>query len=472
MIGSLTLPAMSGEQRSQHRPLLGEERSPKRHGGPSTMASMQEAERVLMQFQGLFGKPEGAAGAAVEAKAETSGKAEPRAEERPLARLRPPATPAQATNLPPTGSAAGSTEQATPTAHLVKNARTVPVDGAAVSASRPSDRASSFGPSAAALEVERRKEDLAATPATSVKPGEDFKVAYTGKAPDFLVFRGGGTSCTAYAGVVRRLEEAKMLRRVSTLIGTSGGAQAAALVAFGYTGQELDEALREAPHRKLLDYAGFPCGACRNFMRLFRHYGVCKGAALEGFLDGLFKKKFGRSRCTFQELYQWTGKELHLGAFNMTTQELEFLDRRTHPDMPVCVAARASSSVPVLFRPVRMGDALYVGGGFEGNLPISAFHSSNQVLTVNLVAGRSSQTKKPPANFIQFLTLKEFAQGSEGLTTSPQRASALSSQGIDVLDIDIGKASSFDAERSAADYDELAKRGYEAVARYLRPMTE
>jgi len=405
------------------------------------MSQMQEAERLLLQFQGLFGTPGASA-------PEAKGSAELRAEERPLARLRPPATPAQAATLP-----------------LKKDAmRTeVQVSHAAPATSR-----------AAPPAVIEKSIVVADIPDGKCKE----EPAKAKAAPTTLVFRGGGSSCAAYAGIARRLGEAKMLSGVLTFIGISGGAQAAALMAFGYTGQELAEALRQTPRRQLLDYAGFPCGACRNFFRLFRHYGVCKGDALEGHLDGLFKQKFGKPRCTLRQLHEWSGKELRLGAFNMTTQELEFLDRHTHPDMPVCVAVRASSSMPVLFRPVRAGRALYVDGGLQQGLPISGFTDGGQVLALNLCTGRSGDAQEkppPPASFIQFLSsslhaLKESSQGSGGLRACAPGASASSS--IDVLDIDIGKAGAVGADVPAARLDELDKRGYNAIAGFLRPTTE
>uniref|UniRef100_A0A7S4Q6H6 PNPLA domain-containing protein n=1 Tax=Alexandrium monilatum TaxID=311494 RepID=A0A7S4Q6H6_9DINO len=470
---------MSVEQRGSHRPLRGEE--------PSTMAQMQEAERLLLQFQGLFGKPESNSESVAEAGAADSGgkAAQAKVEERPMSRLRPPATPALATTLPPTSSAPSSSSQVAPaeppassTGLLTATTKEGLVVSLHLSAVAPTvPPASSVGPLTVTTKAGEMEDGGVAVPASSAsgRAGipEAVDPARVPQAPGTLVLRGGGVRCAAYAGLIRRLEEGKMLSDVVTLIGISGGAQVAALLAFGYSGQELEDALRQPPRRKLLDYAGFPCGACRNFFRLFWHYGVCKGSALEGHLDGLFAQKFGRKRCTFRQLYERTGKELQLGVCNMVTRELEFLDRHSHPDMPVCVAARASSSMPILFRPVRVAKALYVDGGIARKMPASNLEAGEQVLACILLSTEGRSPTKPPANFIQFLKASlSLLQDIQDVDACDQRPTSSDQAFLDAININIGQVDGFDIDAAKGDFDELVKLGYEAASEYLRPTTE
>jgi len=452
------------------------------------MSQMREAERLVLQFQGLFGKPDGkaedhAGGAAEDNK---SG-AEAKAEERPLARLRPPATPAQAMTLPSSSGHVTASLQAAPPAPRAESS------GSRARAGSPGPREEASSGSHAApvsrgMSIATKEapfiEDMAEVassasrakepgPATAAPATEEAEAIYHGKAPDTLIFKGGGNSWAVPVGITRRMEEAKLLRRVSTYIGVSGGAQVAALLAFGYSSQELEAVAKSAPpRRKLLDHAGFPCGSCGNVLRLFAHFGICKGNALEGYLDGLFRQKYGRSSCTFRQLYNWSGKELRLGVCNLVTRQFEFLDRHTHPHMTVCAAARASSSLPVLFRPVRVGRALYVDGGMEPQLPISAFRRGKQALGFNLVEAPGGD-KKQPANFLEFLglTVHMLKESVQDLAATDRRR-LLRADGVEVLNVDIGKARAFDADLSAGEFDLLMKCGYDEVARYLRAATE
>merc|ERR1712113_461041 len=98
-----------------------------------------------------------------------------------------------------------------------------------------------------------------------------------------------------------------------------------------------------------------------------------------------------------------------------------------YPDMPVCIAAKASSAIPLIFQPVAWGEnALFIDGGLEGNLPVEAFQHNQEeaVLAFNLVAneGAEKPIKGSPKSFGQFLQvsvmmLKEAAQGKHGVDT-------------------------------------------------------
>ena len=69
----------------------------------------------------------------------------------------------------------------------------------------------------------------------------------------WLVLEGGGVKGIAYGGAIRALEDAQLLDKVEGFSGTSAGSQAAALLAAGYSGAEMDRTLRELDFKKLLD---------------------------------------------------------------------------------------------------------------------------------------------------------------------------------------------------------------------------
>lgn len=196
-----------------------------------------------------------------------------------------------------------------------------------------------------------------------------------GRQIEALVFEGGGTKGIVYAGAIKCLERNMNLQNVKCFAGSSAGAQTAALLAFGYGGEELERLMHDTPWRKLLDGAGGPCGLCRGMCRLCRSKGYYKGDFLRTYLDQKFaeKRAHGGHDCTFQELYDERGVELRIGACNLTRGGFEYLDRASYPAMPVSLAVRASSSIPFLFTPSKYDDNVLVDGCVEGSLPISAF---------------------------------------------------------------------------------------------------
>jgi len=353
-----------------------------------------------------------------------------------------------------------------------------------------------FDSAAAAIE---HLESIIETPPPLTPPSPRLVVEHTnakfkGTPPDVLAFKGGGTKGVAYVGALERLHDEDLYEQVTKFAGTSAGAQQAAFCAFGFQPCEMRKLLHEAPWKDLLDrtpwYAG---GSFSNIHRLLKQYGYCKGDALEGYLEQVFEKQTGIKYCTFQQLYDWRMQtfdnkdiKLRLGVINMTTQKFEYLDRHTHPNMPVSKACRASSSIPVVFTPVYEGDAVYIDGGLEGNLPVRAFEDDpGQTLAFNLVSKDKKTTGGQFNKFIHFATtivnmVFDAAQGYHGVDPHQELSWDLENTGVDVVNINCGDHGALETNLDEVRFKDLADRGREAVDRYLsqhpgccqRPPTE
>lgn len=77
------------------------------------------------------------------------------------------------------------------------------------------------------------------------------------------------------------------------------------------------------------------------------------------------------------------------------------------PDQPLVPAILASSAIPGLFPPVRVGNQLYVDGGTSDNLPL--FHLAQKGCGVIYACdvGYAGESNKPPRNFIDTVLLAE-----------------------------------------------------------------
>ena len=69
----------------------------------------------------------------------------------------------------------------------------------------------------------------------------------------WVVLEGGGVKGIAYGGAVRALDDAGLLSEVEGFAGSSAGSQAAALLAAGYSGEEMGRTLRDMDFKQLLD---------------------------------------------------------------------------------------------------------------------------------------------------------------------------------------------------------------------------
>lgn len=70
------------------------------------------------------------------------------------------------------------------------------------------------------------------------------------------------------------------------------------------------------------------------------------------------------------------------------------------PDVPLVMALLASSAIPALLPPVRIGDQLFIDGGATNNLPL--FHLAQQGCSVIYACnvGYAGEAEQPPANLL------------------------------------------------------------------------
>lgn len=191
-----------------------------------------------------------------------------------------------------------------------------------------------------------------------------------------LVFQGGGVKGSAYAGAVRVLAERGLLGDVQNVAGTSAGAITACMLAVGAGADGLEESVRTTNFGSFLD-TGW--GVLDDVARLVSHYGVCPGKHFESLLGDEIARYAGDRNLTFAGLRALAARdphkfaEMYVVVSNVTKQRPEVLCADNHPDMPLWLAVRASTSIPFVFEPVRIADDIFVDGGLSWNFPIDLF---------------------------------------------------------------------------------------------------
>lgn len=155
-----------------------------------------------------------------------------------------------------------------------------------------------------------------------------------------LALGGGAARGFAHIGVIQVLEEAGI--RPELVVGTSAGSLVAALYASGRSGQELAATALTMDEGTLTDWA-------------FPSRGVIRGEALARYVR---EQTGGR---TIEQMPMPLGivaTDLDSGA--------PVLFQRGDTG----VAVRASSAVPAVFQPVKIGDREYVDGGLVSPVPV------------------------------------------------------------------------------------------------------
>ncbi|WP_375416814.1 patatin-like phospholipase family protein [uncultured Hymenobacter sp.] len=211
-----------------------------------------------------------------------------------------------------------------------------------------------------------------------------------------LVLEGGGIRGIAYGGALQELERQGVLPKIERVGGTSAGAIQAALLAVGYSPDEIIAVVNATPVQRLNDGRFIFFGGSH---RLVKQYGWFRGDQLTTYLSELVGRQTQRPDLTLGELHALAQqrpapgaagrfRDLYVTGTNLTTQRMQVFSYETSPDLRVADAVRISMSIPLYFRAVLL-DAqnhvitgkpapgqpvqVLVDGGLLANYPIDLF---------------------------------------------------------------------------------------------------
>jgi NTE family protein len=207
-----------------------------------------------------------------------------------------------------------------------------------------------------------------------------------------LVCEGGGVKGIGLAGAYTALEEAGW--EPECVAGTSAGAITAALIAAGYSAQELREEVLSMHFREFKDEAWEDrIPVIGKEISVLRDYGVYEGRRFLAWMTERLARKGVR---TFGDLRP-TGSDdpkrafrLQVIASDVSKHEMLVLPRDAHklgstPEtLSIAYAVRMSMSIPIFFEPVNHSndstgeEHLIVDGGMLSNFPVWLFDAEER----------------------------------------------------------------------------------------------
>lgn len=193
------------------------------------------------------------------------------------------------------------------------------------------------------------------------------------------VFEGGGVRGIGFAGAITAMEKSGY--KFETVVGSSAGAIAAALIAVGYTGEEIKEELKNVDYRKFKEKSFFG-----DTVNTIINYGVYKTNYFEKWLKNLLEKKNKR---VFGDL----DGRLKVTASDLTNRKILVLPEDLkqfgiNPDsFSISAAIRMSMSIPFYFEAYKLADnngntSVIVDGGLLSNYPIWILDSGKSALQI------------------------------------------------------------------------------------------
>jgi NTE family protein len=216
---------------------------------------------------------------------------------------------------------------------------------------------------------------------------------------DTLVLSAGGFRGITLIGALKILEEKKILRNVTTIIGTSAGSLTGSLLTLGYKPSQM---LKISLGTNFLKNIKMGL-SIHDIMNLSTMYGAIDSAKkLKKIIQILIKNSpvaKGKPNITLRQLYKLSNQTLILCTTSLTSTSAQYLSYKTHPDMKLEEAIRASCAIPLVFAPV---NNMFIDGAVVDNYPFE--QSLNYDKTIGIVI--LDKTDTPPIIFNIFQYIK------------------------------------------------------------------
>lgn len=275
-----------------------------------------------------------------------------------------------------------------------------------------------------------------------------------------LVLGGGGLVGMGYhAGALKALEEWGLdLSGSDVIVGTSAGAVMAAYVASGWSGDdfyeyahgrhpqsERDEASQKDQVRTIFTPmwhsraervrrgigSTFAVVSSRGYWHRATRGRVPLGALRKAFPAGLYSTEDTRFRLHADLPEEWPRDGVYICAADLYTGERVAFGAPGAPPAPFPEAVRASTSIPGVFPPVRIGDRQYVDGGVVSatSLDLAAGAGCKSIVCVAPLGYRKEEAVRTadPRLWSSMLVRSLFARSLR------REVVAARSAGIDVL---------------------------------------
>lgn len=206
---------------------------------------------------------------------------------------------------------------------------------------------------------------------------------------DTILLSGGGYYGIGYIGLFRFLEDAGIRNDIKHVYGVSAGALLGLIFALGITSAKARHmVLHEINMGQLIEIKA------RHFLNLPDRLGMNDGQYIVDTCKRILREYGFSEYCTFQELYDKTGIDLHLGVMLVFNNEYQIWNRQSRPDMPLWQAIRGSSAIPFIFMPITdyVSCDLICDGGLLHSNPIGYYlrnRGKTTVKTYNTNCGKS-----------------------------------------------------------------------------------
>jgi predicted acylesterase/phospholipase RssA len=218
-----------------------------------------------------------------------------------------------------------------------------------------------------------------------------------------LVLSGGGMRGVIFIGALRYMYLNNINKNIKHIAGCSIGALIGLMMAFKLTIEEMEEILYICKDDNELCYLSI-----KKYIRLMTEYGLFNTEILIKHLKNIIKKKYPEmcllneyntmdisETITFSQLSKSFGVNIYISCTNINTCDNEIFSIETTPNICVYKACCASMAIPLLFKPINIGDYYYYDGALTNNFPIKIFANVPKENIIGMILYKENKNIEP-----------------------------------------------------------------------------
>lgn len=205
-----------------------------------------------------------------------------------------------------------------------------------------------------------------------------------------IALSGGGIHTIAFIGCIKYLFETNKIDELYNVIGSSGGSVICLMIILNYTWEEMRDFFiqicEDDELKHLFQYS------VKDFLNIFKKYGMNDGSIIIYSVKKMLTFKDLSEDITFIDLIKKTGRNLIIPVTNLTQKKIEYISVDTYPEMKVITAIRMSTSIPIIFEPIKYYTDIYVDGLIFSNFPIDYFDKFTvDTLGLNIISTQDTE---------------------------------------------------------------------------------
>jgi len=186
-----------------------------------------------------------------------------------------------------------------------------------------------------------------------------------------ICISGGGPKGIAYLGALHELYNMGLLNNVKVYSGASIGSFFIVLLNIGYNPEDIITKLFHYNFEELKDM---------DIMGIFHNVSIMRGEKFRDFVYNMIKVKIDPTT-TLKTLYEKTKTKIIVSVLCVDEGVVKYMSHENEPDISIFKLVCMSTSIPLIFPPVKYNGNYYADGGIIDNLPIKVLKKDSWGIT-------------------------------------------------------------------------------------------